>query len=372
MPTARVHRGHRRRLVWGRGKLEAVEAWAATTASTSLGVVRLQRQLLRRARCSARSAHPVAVNPDVRLAGLAPPAGLARAPLRPARRRAQDRRARAAGVGRARCSGRSCWPTSASTSTASRRSPGRPGRSPCSTTAATSTPAVVGTVLGRTGRSFRFLGKKEVFDAPVIGLPRRRWPAASASTAASGSDEPLEAAIAALEAGEADRPGARGHDPRGPAFFDPELKGRWGAARLAAATGAPVIPVGLWGTEKVWPRNSPAAAARPRRPPGDPACASATPVDVEHRSPDADTKRIMAALVDAAAATRPACSRTPTEDELRATYPPGYRGDPYGRGRPSPRHRHLTATSATEADEPHGTPRARAALRAAGCPTPRR
>ena len=29
--------------------------------------------------------------------------------------------------------------------------------------------SVVGTVLGRTGRSFRFLGKKEVFDAPVIG-----------------------------------------------------------------------------------------------------------------------------------------------------------------------------------------------------------
>ena len=44
--------------------------------------------------------------------------------------------------------------------------------------------------------------------------------------------------------------------PRGPAFFDPELKGRWGAARLAAATHAPVIPVGLWGTEKVWPRSS--------------------------------------------------------------------------------------------------------------------
>ena len=44
--------------------------------------------------------------------------------------------------------------------------------------------------------------------------------------------------------------------PRGPAFFDPELKGRWGAARLAQMTGAPVIPVGMWGTEKVWPRSS--------------------------------------------------------------------------------------------------------------------
>ena len=52
-----------------------------------------------------------------------------------------------------------------------------------------------------------------------------------------------------------DRPG--GTDPLGPAFFDPVLKGRWGAASIAAATGAPSIPIGLWGTEKVWPRKRP-------------------------------------------------------------------------------------------------------------------
>ena len=40
------------------------------------------------------------------------------------------------------------------------------------------------------------------------------------------------------------------------AFFEPELKGRWGAAKLAAMTKAPVIPLGLWGTEKVWPRSA--------------------------------------------------------------------------------------------------------------------
>ena len=48
----------------------------------------------------------------------------------------------------------------------------------------------------------------------------------------------------------------QGTIPRGPAFFDPVLKGRWGAARLRQMTGAPVIPIGLWGTEKVWPRSS--------------------------------------------------------------------------------------------------------------------
>jgi putative phosphoserine phosphatase / 1-acylglycerol-3-phosphate O-acyltransferase len=42
---------------------------------------------------------------------------------------------------------------------------------------------------------------------------------------------------------------------------------------------------------------------------------------------DTDTKRVMAALMELLppeARER----RTPTEDELRRTYPPGYRGDP--------------------------------------------
>jgi putative phosphoserine phosphatase/1-acylglycerol-3-phosphate O-acyltransferase len=50
-------------------------------------------------------------------------------------------------------------------------------------------------------------------------------------------------------------------------------------------------------------------------------------VDLTHDDPDTDTKRIMAAISDVLppeARER----RTPTEDELRRTYPAGYRGDP--------------------------------------------
>ena len=102
--------------------------------------------------------------------------------------------------------------------------------------------------------------------------------------------------------------------PRGPAFFDPVLKGRWGAARLAQATHAPVIPVGLWGTEKVWPRNQ----RLPRFDLGEPApirVRIGEPVELKHRSLDADTKRIMAALVDQLP-DEARVQRTPTEDEL--------------------------------------------------------
>ena len=184
---------------------------------------------------------------------------------------------------------------------------------------------VVGAVLGRTGRSFRFLGKREVFDAPVIG-GFSRMAGGIRVNRSSGSDEPLEQAIRVLKAGEAIALAPEGTIPRGPAFFATELRGRWGAARLAKATGAPVIPVGIWGTEKVWPRN----ARLPRlgfneRPEirvrvGD-------PVPLNHRSLDADTKKIMRALVDLLP-DEARVRRTPTAEELAATYPPGYKGDP--------------------------------------------
>ena len=48
----------------------------------------------------------------------------------------------------------------------------------------------------------------------------------------------------------------QGTIPRGRDFFDPVLHGKTGTARLAASTGATVVPVGLWGTEKVWPRSA--------------------------------------------------------------------------------------------------------------------
>jgi putative phosphoserine phosphatase/1-acylglycerol-3-phosphate O-acyltransferase len=185
--------------------------------------------------------------------------------------------------------------------------------------------SVVGAVLGPTGRSFRFLGKKEVFDAPIIGFLSKMAGGIRVNRA-SGSSEPLEHAIRALQAGEAVALAPEGTIPRGPAFFDPVLKGRWGAARLAQATHAPVIPIGLWGTEQVWPRNHRLPrfdlAERPtvRVRVGD-------PVELKHRSLDADTKRIMAAIVDQLPAEA-RVARTPTPEELAATYPPGYRGDP--------------------------------------------
>lgn len=186
-------------------------------------------------------------------------------------------------------------------------------------------PTAVGLLVGKSGRSARFLGKKEVFDAPILGK-LGTWMGGIRVDRGTGSDEPLDKAIAALVGGEMVAMAPQGTIPRGPAFFDPELKARWGAARLAQATKAPVIPVGLWGTEKVWPRS----ARFPNLDLTDPPHVSVTvgePVDLKYKSLEKDTKRIMKAIV----AVLPPEAREhhdPTPEELAATYPPGYTGDP--------------------------------------------
>ena len=100
------------------------------------------------------------------------------------------------------------------------------------------------------------------------------------------------------------------------------LKGRWGAARLAAMTGAPVIPVGMWGTEKVWPRSERLPNLLALRHPPLVQVRVGAAVTGLSGEPDGDTTKIMQAissLLPAEARKK----RTPTEDELRKTYPGG-------------------------------------------------
>ncbi len=180
-------------------------------------------------------------------------------------------------------------------------------------------------LIARAGRNARFLGKKEVFDAPVIG----RLAAAIGGIRVdrgTGSDEPLGHAAAALRAGEIVGIMPEGTIPRGPAFFEPELKGRWGAARLAQMSGVPVVPVGLWGTEKVWPRSSRMPNFDVTNPPTITICVG-EPIYLEGVDLDVDTRRIMTAI-SALLPDEARVRHVPTDDELRLTYPPGYKGNP--------------------------------------------
>ena len=185
--------------------------------------------------------------------------------------------------------------------------------------------AAMSLTIAQSGRPARFLGKKEVFDAPIVG-PLAAAMGGIRVDRGTGSDEPLGAAAAALAGGEMVTMMPEGTIPRGPAFFR-KPKGRWGAARLAQMTGAPVIPVGLWGSEQVWPRANRFPNVLNVNDPPTVRVRVGEPVRLVGRSLEADTKRIMAAIVDLLPADAYG-RRKPTREELAATYPPGYSGDP--------------------------------------------
>jgi putative phosphoserine phosphatase/1-acylglycerol-3-phosphate O-acyltransferase len=171
----------------------------------------------------------------------------------------------------------------------------------------------------------RFLGKKEVFDAPVVGDLARAMGGIRVERG-SGSDEPLREAASALEAGEIVALMPQGTIPRGRAFFDPVLKGRWGAARLAAMSGAPVIPVGLWGTEKVWPRSAKVPNLTNVVHPPTVRVRVGPPVVLGRDDPEADTEAIMAAIT-ALLPPEALIAREPTPEELALAMPSSARVD---------------------------------------------
>lgn len=180
--------------------------------------------------------------------------------------------------------------------------------------------------VAKMGRPVRFLGKKEVFDAPVVGQLATALGGIRVDRG-TGSDQPLDAAKSALEAGELVAIMPEGTIPRGPAFFEPELKGRWGAARLAMETGVPLVPVGLWGTEKVWPRSARLPNLLNVTNPPEIRIRVGEPFRVDTSDPDLATRRLMSAirnLLPLEAQVR----RVPSPAELRLSFPPGYSGDP--------------------------------------------
>ena len=182
-------------------------------------------------------------------------------------------------------------------------------------------PLAVGTATAEAGRPVRFLGKKEVFDAPVVGDLAKAMGGIRVERG-TGSDEPLKEAAAAIGAGEVVAIMPQGTIPRGRAFFDPVLRGRWGAARLAAMTRAPVVPIGLWGTERVWPRSAKVPNLANVVDPPQVTVRVGPPVPLGLEDPEADTERIMAAIVDLLPPEARE-HREPTEEELAAASPGG-------------------------------------------------
>jgi 1-acyl-sn-glycerol-3-phosphate acyltransferase len=137
-------------------------------------------------------------------------------------------------------------------------------------------PLVIAHFLYDHGLAPRFMAKDSVFEVPVMGqliAAAGQIPVARGTTDAASA---LAAAIAAVGAGE-----CVVVYPEGTLTRDPDLwpmRGKTGAVRLALETGAPVVPVAHWGTQRLLPRYQ----TRPRLfPPTDLFVSAGPAVDLE-------------------------------------------------------------------------------------------
>jgi 1-acyl-sn-glycerol-3-phosphate acyltransferase len=108
-------------------------------------------------------------------------------------------------------------------------------------------PLTLAWVADRRGRRVRFLAKAELFDKRGLGTLLRaahQIPVQRGKADAAGA---LSAAVAALGSGE-----CVAVFPEGTISLDLEpMRGKSGTARLARESGAPVVPIGLWGTHRI-------------------------------------------------------------------------------------------------------------------------
>ena len=112
-------------------------------------------------------------------------------------------------------------------------------------------PALAIEVARRRRRESRFLVASEVFGRFFFGWALRSFDQIPIRRG-QGDAHALDEAIRTVEAG-----AIAAIAPEGRVNDDPELglqRARRGVARLALPTGAPVIPVGLWGSQVRWPK----------------------------------------------------------------------------------------------------------------------
>ncbi len=101
------------------------------------------------------------------------------------------------------------------------------------------------------GRLVRFMAKREVFDHPVGGPVMRSMHHISVDRADGGAS--MDEALRYLEAGE-----VVGIFPEATISRSMEIKEiKSGATRIAAAAGVPLVPVVLWGTQRLMTKDHP-------------------------------------------------------------------------------------------------------------------
>lgn len=125
-------------------------------------------------------------------------------------------------------------------------------------------PLVVAHFVYDAGRWPQFLAKQSVFDIPVLGWLLRQVRQTPVQRGTTDAARALDAAVAAVQAGDAVVIYPEGTTTRQPDLWP--MRGKTGIARLWLATGAPVIPVVTWGPHTLFDPRTRKLRPRPRTP----------------------------------------------------------------------------------------------------------
>jgi 1-acyl-sn-glycerol-3-phosphate acyltransferase len=110
-------------------------------------------------------------------------------------------------------------------------------------------PLIVAHLVWDHGRIPRYLAKSGLFKNKALGWFLRSAGQIPVYRASRDALSAYSAAVAAVEAGQCVVVYPEGTITRDPALWP--MTGKTGAARIALATGAPVVPVGQWGAHEV-------------------------------------------------------------------------------------------------------------------------
>jgi 1-acyl-sn-glycerol-3-phosphate acyltransferase len=183
-------------------------------------------------------------------------------------------------------------------------------------------PLTLGWFLYDHGRLVRYLAKEALWHVPVVKSIVKDAGQIPVTRMTEGGGTAFDAAVVAVKAGECIGVYPEGTITRDPAGWP--MRGKTGAARIALATGCPVIPVGQWGAQDLLPAYSARPHVFPRKTlsykAGDPVDLS----DLQDQPVTAEvlheaTGRIMAAI-------------TRLVEDLRGEKAPAERFDPKASG----------------------------------------
>jgi 1-acyl-sn-glycerol-3-phosphate acyltransferase len=114
-------------------------------------------------------------------------------------------------------------------------------------------PLCLAVFIDAAGREVRFLAKSELYRNPVLGWVLRSAGQIPVYRESRDAAKSLQDAVAAMREGAAVAIYPEGTTTRNPDFSP--MKAKTGVARLAALTGAPVVPVGMWGAHLLFTRG---------------------------------------------------------------------------------------------------------------------